>query len=47
VAIPKRVKVAIAGTAGDKFNKGPSRVGEYKTEIATKFRAVWLMFERF
>jgi hypothetical protein len=45
VAIPKIVKVAIAGTAGDKFTKGPSSTDKVikKIDIATKFKEVWLI----
>jgi hypothetical protein len=47
VASPKRLKVAIADTAGDKLNNGPSRLESVitKIEIAIKFREVWLMFK--
>ena len=39
------VKVAIAGIVGDKLINGPSSTDKVtkKIDIATKFKAVWLM----
>jgi len=49
VAIPKIVKVKVAGIVGDKLINGPSKVDSVikKIAIAVKFIAVWLIMSFF